>query len=561
MTRGRLVAPLLALLFVVVLNAAPAMAHARLVSSTPAGGATVTEAPREILLQFSERIETSFGGVQVFDPRGERIDTGEPAIAGTSVRTPIGQLPGPGSYTVVFRIISGDSHPVEARLAFAFEPPAPSPSPIPGQSPAAGGSTSPSGPTPLEIELEQAGPGSAAGLWAARIVNHLSMTLVVGLLLTAGFLIPGGSGLSDHQRRPLSLVVVVGAIWAASCVALFVYGLSVAAALPLPTALRGELTSKFMDTRFGLASATQAALAVLAAATAMVASKTGNRRALLASLAIVAVAALAPGFWGHAGTSKLTPLAIARDWAHLLAVSSWVGGLAVLATFLLRPSEDIDISTSAQRFSRLAGTAIAVVFITGAVNAAMRIRTPGDLFSTSWGRLVLVKLALFAGIGALGWRNRNKMLPMIDRGVAGARKAFRKLAVFELGLMFLAIGTATALASTIPSDAEAAARIQSIATTFGPGQINLTVDPAKVGNNVVHLYFLDNRGRPLIVADPSLLLSSTTSNIEARLLQAGPGHYTVLSQRITRPGDYRVVVRANVVGQSQTATGSVTVRD
>ncbi|MGH9267406.1 MAG: CopD family protein, partial [Acidimicrobiales bacterium] len=179
---------------------------------------------------------------------------------------------------------------------------------------------------------------------------------------------------------------------------------------------------------------------------------------------------------------------------------------------------------------------------------------------TGWGRLVVVKLALFAGIAVLGWRNRSRMLPRIKADPAGGRKAFRTLAMVEVGLMITSMATATALASSVPADAEAAERIQSIVTAFGDGQINLTVDPATVGTNLVHLYFFDDRGAQQVVDDSSLTLRYGDREIEVPLLVSGPGHYTVLAQRLDRPGTYQVLVVATVDGERLTATGLIEVR-
>lgn len=537
--------------------AAPAVAHARLTASQPGGGATIAAAPAAVVLEFSERIETSFGGVQVFGPDGVRLETGEPQIVGASVRVQLPELQSPGDYTVVFRIISGDSHPVESRFAFAYRPPVEAPI-----TPAAGEEKpSDTGPRPLDIELQSAGPGSSAGLWASRLLNYAAMTVVVGLLLAGAILLKTEGPMTPAERGAVRMGAGWSLFWALSCMGIFAYGLSVAAALPLTGALDGDLAGRFLGTRLGLASAVQAALAVLLAGVCVLAARTGNRRMLIPAFASLALCALLPGYWGHAGTSNLVLIAMASDWAHVVAVTAWVGGLTVLAFVLLRHRSRISIGQPAERFSRIAGVAVFVVLFTGAVNAVLRIRSVDQLTSTSWGRLVLLKLVLFAIIAALGWRNRNRMLPAIAADPQGGRKPFRRYALVEAVFMLAALATATGLASTVPSDAEAAARIQSIATTFGEGQINLTVDPAATGDNLMHLYFLDSSGRPLVVTDPSLTMSLDDQTLPVQIFESGPGHYTALSQRIERAGEYQVAVRADVSGLEQTATGTVTVRE
>ncbi|MPZ29314.1 MAG: hypothetical protein GEV12_23730, partial [Micromonosporaceae bacterium] len=331
--------------------AGPASAHARLVSSDPPGGATVEQAPAQVTLEFSERIETSFAGVQVFGSASERVDDGDAQIADTRVQVPLAPLEEPGTYTVVFRIISGDGHPVESRFSFDYQPPpAPSPTatepappatePTPTakptatptetaietatEAPAPAGSTSPP-PAPADVDLEDAGPGTAAGLWASRLVNYLALTAVVGLLLAAAVLLVAGDRLSDRRRRAARLAAGASGLWALSAVALFGFGLSTAAARPLSDALSGDLPSRFVATRFGYTALAQGGVALAATALAMQAR---SRRGMLVALAAAAVGGFAPAWWGHAGTAPLPAVALTSDWAHVLAVTAWVGGLA-----------------------------------------------------------------------------------------------------------------------------------------------------------------------------------------------------------------------------------------
>jgi hypothetical protein len=62
------------------------------------------------------------------------------------------------------------------------------------------------------------------------------------------------------------------------------------------------------------------------------------------------------------------------------------------------------------------------------------------------------------------------------------------------------------------------------------------------------------------VTAPSLSLTGPAGNLQPRLLDSGPGHYTVLNQRIDRPGRYLVRISASVEGQPATATGEIVVR-
>lgn len=555
----------------VTLTAAPATAHARLVSTSPAGGATLKEAPERVRLNFSERIEASFAGIQVFDPDRERIDAGDARVDGDRVVLGLRPLTKSGRYTVVFRVISGDGHPVKSQFAFTYDPPAAQPTPE--ATPSATATTEPASETPTPaptptpagtedvaalFELEDAGPGTTAGLWASRLVNYLALTAVVGLLTAAVYLLPGRNRLDRLQRRLLRLAAWAAVAWAVSAGLLFVFALSSVAARALPQALDATLVERFLETRFGITVLLQGILAVAVVVAAVLA----RRRALaVAAALIVAVAASAPAWWGHAGTDEIPVLALTSAWLHIVAVTAWVGGLAVLAALVLRNRSPVAPAAPAQRFSRLAAAALGIVLVTGVINTLLHLGALGNLTGTNWGRLVIGKLVALAVITVIAWQNRNRLLPRLASGDGASRAAFRRMALVEVGVMVVAFGLATGLASGIPADAEAASRIQSVAGQLGDGQVNVTVDPAKAGPNLVHVYYLDANGQQREVAEPELSLTAEGGQtIEAALVQAGPGHYTVLAQQLPEPGVYELRVGAVVNDQPVDATFAVTVR-
>ena len=545
-------------------SAVPASAHARLIATDPPGGATLRRSPATVELSFSEPIETTFAGVQVFGPERNRVEAGEASVEGDRVVVPLQRDLQGGRYTVVFRIISGDGHPVKSQFRFTVETPEPDPteeaSEVGAAEPTAQPTTVPT-PPPVEgspadepvFELEDAGPGTTVGLLLARLIIYAALTAVAGLLLAALYLLP--SGYDQLHRSFVRRAAVAAAIWVLADVVLFAYALSSVSARPLPQALDTGLAARFLETRFGV---TVLAQAVLAAVAAVVAATARTRTQALAAVGVVALAAAAIPWWGHAGTDELPVVALGSAFAHIIAATAWVGGLVVLITLLRRQSASL--SLTANKFSRLAGWAFAAVLFTGVVNAALHIGNVSNLWETSWGRLVLGKLIAIGVIGWFGWRNRNVLLPRLDTGGPAAAAAFRRFAWGEVAVMFAAFALAAGLASGIPADAEAASRIQSVVGQFGDGQINVTVDPAEVGSNLVHLYFLGDNGRQRPVENPSLTFTGAGQPIEARLLNAGPGHYTVLSQQFPAAGTYEMRITADIDGEAVTTTATLTVR-
>ena len=409
-----------------------------------------------------------------------------------------------------------------------------------------------------QARLETAGAGTAAGLWVARATNYVTLALVFGFVMTAVVLLGSGASLSPAARRAMRSAAGMALLWALSCAALFVFGLSNAAARPLPGALQGEVVAQFAATKLGTAVLAQLAVALVAA---VLAWRTTTAAGGAAALTTVALGAFAPAWWGHAGTKSAQVLALANDWLHVVAVGVWMGGLAALGWLALH-RHDADVAVALPRFSRLAAWSLAAVLVTGVVNALLGMSAPGQLTDTTWGRLVLVKLAVLATLAWFGARQRRTVVAQATDPSRSPLGVFRRLAAAEIVVMLVGIGVAATMASGIPADAEAASRIQSIATAFGDGQINLTIDPAVSGaGNEAHLYFLDVNGLQRDdITEPSLVLESGGERVEADLFVAGPGHWTVPSLQLPAPGTYRATVAADLAGEPTIATSAVTVR-
>lgn len=414
---------------------------------------------------------------------------------------------------------------------------------------------------PVVVQLQTAGAGTAAGLWISRMSTYLALTAVVGLLVTAGWLVREHGGGLGGQLGPVGARAMRGAaigagVWAVAACGMFLFGLSNATARPVTGVLDTATLGRFLATRYGSGVAVQAAVAAGVCLLAAAARDRGFARMSLGGAAFGAVALASSG---HAATAPLPAVAVVSNSAHVLAAAAWVGGLLAVVLLVMPRSAPADIAAPAGRFSRLAGWALAVVLATGAVNALLHVDDAAQLLDTTWGRVVLVKITLFAGIAALGWRNRRRMLPRIGRG-EGARKAFRRIAAGEVALMLAAFGSASILASGTPAAVEAAARLETVRTAYADGQVELTLSPARAGTNELHVYFFDDSGGLRETDDVTVTFTAGEQVVEARLLDSGPGHYTGPAVDLPEPGSYRVTVAGRTDGARETATTSLTVR-
>jgi len=109
-----------------VLTAPAASAHSVLESSTPAKDSSIATAPAEVVLQFNEALDTGFTELSVLGPDGaSHWEGGAPAIAGPKLSVPLKPLGQAGKYTVNYRIVSGDGHPVSGSFTFTLTSPGP----------------------------------------------------------------------------------------------------------------------------------------------------------------------------------------------------------------------------------------------------------------------------------------------------------------------------------------------------------------------------------------------------------------------------------------------------
>ncbi|WP_174537245.1 copper resistance CopC family protein [Micromonospora chalcea] len=134
--RTRTVSALLAALFTAALllvPATPAAAHNSLQEATPARDARLTTAPTQVTLQFLQRLNPAFTTITLRDAADRPVPASAPAVEGTTGTVRIEEPLGNGTYTVAYRVVSRDGHPVQGSYRFTVAdpaaPPAASPSP------------------------------------------------------------------------------------------------------------------------------------------------------------------------------------------------------------------------------------------------------------------------------------------------------------------------------------------------------------------------------------------------------------------------------------------------
>ena len=555
---------------------ATAGAHALLKSTTPERGARLDAAPEQVSLRFSEPVEAEFGAVRVFDSEGREVQTGRtfhPEGRGAEVAVRLRDGLGEDGYTVTYRVISADSHPISGGFVFVVGD-APAPSTTVGEL--------------LGDDDTGAVIGTAFGVTRAVQFGAIALGLgaviftllcwLPGLRATAG----AGAGwqaasnaFSARLRTVLLASAAAGALSAA--LAIVLQG-AVAGGTGVGEAMSADVIGDVLGTRFGvfwaLGFAAWVAVGVLAAAPRPVpvlrpaaVGATGlalPRTTRLAALAVplLALSAL-PALGGHASVQSPVALLTPANVLHVIAMSAWLGGVAVLVFVLRAATARLEaaertrlLAAVVARFSTLAGVAIAVLLASGIVQGLVEVRTVPNLVETAFGRAVLVKIVLFAGIVALGWINRRRLVPALDRAAhdgeppGRAGLLLRRTLRVELLLGVAALAATGALAGYAPSVAEGQGPF-SASADIGPARLEMTVDPARVGPNEMHVYLFDRRTGAQW--DETLEMTATAEmpergieSIELEVTKAGPGHFLMSGATFGVKGDWQVEIASRV---------------
>ena len=547
---------------IVAFLATPASAHANLVATSPPNGAELDEPPAEIRLRFTEEVSVTPDGVTMRDSGGAVVATGEAAPAPEDPTTIVLPVPADlpdGSYVVTFRAVSADSHPIGGALAFGIGTP----------------------PPPLDPDdLDTGDPAVTAVFAVARWISYAGLALLAGGLAVFVLCWPGGW--ANRRARKLVTIGWVASL-AGGVAVLFLQG-PYGGGRPLADIVDLGLLSATLDLDFGRYLLFR--LGVVVAAAVLVFAPARPPARWLAAGAL-AVSLVMPATWvgtGHANTSD-NPLDAFAEVAHLIAMSTWFGGLALLVTCVLPRSSVLpahEAGPMLRRFSLLATGAVITLVGTGTYVAWRRVGTLEALLGTPYGRLLAFKLAALGVLLWLGAMSRSIVqrryaAPMpepeeAEPAIRSKRRAVRAAQVqervtrtqlgqsvrLEAATAVAVLAVASVLVATPPGVVVTAAGALETSASTGPvldeaalgvdGAVQVLVDPAWVGQNRVVVEIVDLDGEPVDVPDVQASFVLPAGDLEplpVDLTKLAEGVYESASTTIPIAGDWqlRVVVR------------------
>ncbi|GAB1341677.1 copper resistance CopC/CopD family protein [Gemmatimonas sp.] len=480
------------LILAVLLMLAPGTIHAHggLKRSQPVANERLSAPPRFIRLEFSDAPALALVKVELRGPRGVRVQLESARLEPEAPRVVLIPVVGnmtAGEFTVTWQLAGADGHPVHGRYRFMVEEYA-----ARGEGAASTGedsdaNTRDSGQsTPFEVH-HAGGDSAAEGEFDAESPAYVALRFLLFVSLIASF----GTltyrfavlRLLRHHARTYALLRRQTMQRAATWGVIATAGVGVAAAGRLVAqsyAMNtpgGALDWGFIgvmvtQTVWGWGWLLQVAASVIAAAGFTVArrAQAHNSRGAEAGWLIAAsgtlMLAVTPALSGHASavTGK-SGVAILADAMHVIGAGGWLGTLLVVllvaipATARAEPERtEFDFRNSYSRqgalaslmhaFSPVALACGALVGLMGVVAAWFHVDPLSALWTTRYGRLLLLKLALLVGVGALGAYNWLRIIPALEEERDPIR--LRRAATAEL-IIGAAVVLVTAVLVATPS--------------------------------------------------------------------------------------------------------------
>jgi copper transport protein len=447
-----------AALFFTLAVASAASAHALPASADPAPDSVLRTSPQSVTITFTEEVDPKLSWIVVSDDAGVPLSGPTSAVAGRpdELSTTVETLPD-GVYWVSWRTLAlDDGHVAEGSYSFSVDEAGS------GAFVAGGGAASLTGAATGGLVVSV---GPSPGVVVSRWILYLGLMGLVGAAFLATVAWHGGlSGGSrgGETRSTLTLAIVELGVALTGSVLLVAFQIGDAG-----VSLGDAAGSSLGRDAFLRLAPLVVASGLLGAATDAPAR---IRSVLLAAAGVMAaLALLVEAFLSHASAQPMAAAEVVVQWLHMVAVGLWLGGLVFLIS-QVRGTATPEKGELARRFASLAGCGLAIVILTGVLRAIVDIGTLDALFSTDFGRLVLVKAGLLAAIAALGAVNHFYTVARAGRRLA----PLRRVGSLELALGAIVLLVASMLVNVAPPSEVQAVSAQTVGASAAPSPANLS---------------------------------------------------------------------------------------
>ncbi|GAA0524170.1 copper resistance protein D [Saccharopolyspora subtropica] len=295
------------------------------------------------------------------------------------------------------------------------------------------------------LGLPDPGPVTHYGLPVVRVLAEAGAVVSIGSLLLATFGIPAqrSGALAADGYAAVRTAGWAAAVWCVGAALVVPFTAADATGRPVSDVLSTEVLFGLVDAlEEAKAWSLTALLAFVVALACRVVLSWGWTAvtfgvALLGMFPVVAT--------GHSASGGAHDIATNSLLFHLFAAMLWVGGLVALLAHAARRGDHLPLVVG--RFSHIALVCWVALALSGVINALVRV-TPAQLFSSTYGLLLVLKVLGLVVLGVFGYVQRRTVVRRLADGAGGA--ALLRFGAVEVLLMFATIGVAVALGRTPP---------------------------------------------------------------------------------------------------------------
>lgn len=444
-----------------------ALAHNSATGSSPSNGEVLKTSPPQWTMTFAKAVPLTSASGQLVGEDGVRRTLPNPRH-GTTDNVIIFDLLADisGRVTARWRLVGTDGHVISGRVSFSVQAttassstslavpvnPAESSSsvPLPGTT-VGSANISPATSTPVVADQpeEENGPVPELVRTLVRFSTFAVLTLFGGIFFAEWYIAQGT--LFTNRGRRLANGTALG---------LFIF--PVASLMILIDDLRGSSGTLF-DGLSAAASLTIGPMimariafgALLARLTRSLLVRSGARQQdLLYILLVLIPYCVTLSYGGHSRSQRLPQIGVPADVIHVLAISAWLGGLAVVLAVVIPAVKPDEALPAFLRFGYAAERAVPIIIVTGLVQSFRLHQSVGSLLTSHHGLLLLAKIGVVLAMLSLG--NRNRKVLINRRNLTGPRAEISRTilvqrSVYEFLLGAIAVGITSVLVSVTPT--------------------------------------------------------------------------------------------------------------
>jgi copper transport protein len=430
------------LLFIIVILTipTPVWAHAVLQQALPAPNSILQSAPKEIRLEFNERLQKELYTIKVYDDKGNLITNNSTLLSSNQkvISIALPELKS-GVYTITYHLISADGHAVKSTYVWTLGQPTDPQKPI----------------------IKGHTHSDTIAIYSFRIVHYLFLLSLAGWLFWKPLISFISQTEEQEYKKWLRYLCHLNLFFMIQTILL--HSVDSLDDITFP-----NIWALWTGTSVGIAWFSNLFLSI---AVYWVVNQTRWKIGIWIILLLMAQA-----FSGHAFATDPPVLTLFLDWVHLLAASIWMGGLLFIMLFL--KNHRALIIRFLPQFSKGALLSMIVLISSGTFYALILMPKIQYLFYTGWGLFLIAKLILVAAVIITGSRIRYYMKQEKELNFTiWLKRDF----VLMFGILII-VGIFTYL-SPVPSNNPLDWRFKS-----GNDQRNVSITPNAAGNNQFTVY-------------------------------------------------------------------------